>query len=205
MPRRARGIEIKSGPPCVCVCVLLRTHTFHLFHLLRFLFTFCLAPSLYSCFFLDSILFYGNSYCPTDSVMCIYCSICEIGGTGRQAHYYSITGAGRFHQPWAVPDPDGGVASRQADCYIAPECQPSPPRQRSTRHVLNNRECNWLQSGSVSERIPVRAELHLPRWCLRTGQRPDPIQGPLWLNRRTHTHCKDVSKIWPPRCPFSQF
>lgn len=29
--------------------------------------------------------------------MCIYCSICEIGGTGRQAYYYSITGAGHFH------------------------------------------------------------------------------------------------------------
>lgn len=32
MPRRARGIEIKSGLPCVCVSVCLShcTHTFHL-------------------------------------------------------------------------------------------------------------------------------------------------------------------------------
>lgn len=46
MPRRARGIEIKSGPPCVCVRVSHCTHTFHLFHLVNFLFTLC--PSLYS-------------------------------------------------------------------------------------------------------------------------------------------------------------
>lgn len=83
---------------CVCVCVWHCTHTFHLFHLVNFLFyPLSCSISVFLGFFGDSILFYGNSYCSTNSVMCIYCSICEIGGTGRQAHYYSITGAGRFH------------------------------------------------------------------------------------------------------------
>lgn len=95
MPRRARGIEIKSGPPSMCVCVCVTAHT--LFHLLNFFLPSVLLHLCILLVFSDSILFYGNSYCSTDSVMCIYCSICEIGGTDQQAHYYSITGAGRFH------------------------------------------------------------------------------------------------------------
>lgn len=54
------------------------------------------SPRSPPCFWGATVL-YGHSYCSTDSVMCIYCSICEIGGTGRQAYYYSITGAGHFH------------------------------------------------------------------------------------------------------------
>lgn len=71
------------------------THTFHLSFFCQIL---SWPPSLHSspCFWGSTIL-YGLSYCSSDSVMCIYCSICEIGGTGRQAYYYSITGARRFH------------------------------------------------------------------------------------------------------------
>lgn len=98
-----------------------------------------------------------------------------------------------FSQPWAVPDPDGGVASCQADCYGVAECRPSPPSQRFTPHPFNNEECNWLQSGSVSEPIPVRAQLHLPRWCREPGSdptRPRALSIGLIdrVNRHTHAH-----------------
>lgn len=42
---------------CVYVCVSQCTHNFHLFHLLSFLFTLCLAPSLYSSWGFFEILF----------------------------------------------------------------------------------------------------------------------------------------------------
>lgn len=153
-----------------------------------FFYSLSLFISVFYLFFLDSIPSYGNSYCSTDSVMCIYCSICKIGGTGRKNPLLFNNRRRAFSPPWAVPD--AGVASCQADCYIGAECQPSPPRQRSTRHIFNNKRCNWLQSGSVSEPIPVRAQLALPCWCRKLGR--GLTQGSLWLidslNRHTHTH-----------------
>lgn len=65
------------------------------------------------CFFWGTNILYRHSYCSTDSVMCIYCSICEIGGIGRQAYYYSITGAGHFHNHRAINVPDRNVTSHQ--------------------------------------------------------------------------------------------
>ena len=54
--------------------------------------------------------------------MCIYCSICEIGGTGRQAYYYSITGAGHFHNRGLSVSQTETLRHinfrQQTDCYI---------------------------------------------------------------------------------------
>ncbi len=54
--------------------------------------------------------------------MCIYCSICEIGGTGRQAYYYSITGAGHFHNRELSMSQTETLRhinfKQQTDCYI---------------------------------------------------------------------------------------
>lgn len=73
------------------------------------------------CFWGTTIL-YGHSYCSTDSVMCIYCSICEIGGTGRQAYYYSITRAGHFHNHGLSMSQTETLRhinfKQQTDCYI---------------------------------------------------------------------------------------
>lgn len=112
MPRRACGTEMKSGPPSFFAC------TFDLFSAVRFYFdlsSLCpfafprsAAPS-----FWGSTVLYGHSYCSTDSLMCIYCSICEIGGRGRQAYYYSITEAGRFHSHTAINVSDRNITSHQ--------------------------------------------------------------------------------------------
>lgn len=115
MPRRACGTEIKSGPPSLRVWLpytYVHTHTFHLFVKFSFHPLSCFILLRSPCFW-DIVLLYGHSYCSTVSVMCIYCSICEIGGTGWQAYYYSITGAGHFHERWAITVPDRAVASCQ--------------------------------------------------------------------------------------------
>lgn len=66
------------------------------------------APS-----FWGTTVLYRHSYCSTNSVMCIYCSICEIGGTSWQAYYYSITEAGRFHSHRAINVSDRNITSHQ--------------------------------------------------------------------------------------------
>lgn len=121
MPRRACGTEMKSGPPSFCFS---RTCShFSSLSFVKFCFDLpCLPPftlpshpypTLCSLFFWGTNILYRHSYCSTDSVMCIYCSICEIGGTGRQAYYYSITGAGHFHNHRAINVPDRNVTSHQ--------------------------------------------------------------------------------------------
>lgn len=117
MPMRACGTEMKSGPPSFCLCITLTCTLFIPF--VKFcsdlpcLPPFAPLPTLCSLFFWGTNILYRHSYCSTDSVMCIYCSICEIGGIGRQAYYYSITGAGHFHNHRAINVPDRNVTSHQ--------------------------------------------------------------------------------------------
>ena len=112
MPRRACGTEMKSGPPSHSLTLSVspppptHTHTLTLF-----IFFLCqiffwpplplasYPPHTHLLVFWGTTILYSHSYCSTDSVKCIYCSICEIGGTGRQAYYCSITRAGHFHNP----------------------------------------------------------------------------------------------------------
>lgn len=71
------------------------------------------SPTLCSRCFWRTTTLYKHSYCSIDSVTCIYCSICEIGGTCQQAGYYSITWVGHFHNRGAVIVPDRSITSRQ--------------------------------------------------------------------------------------------
>lgn len=168
---------------CVCLC-----HCTHTLSFVKFLFTLCLAPSLYS-----SCVFRFNPLLWKFLLFHWFCYVYLLLHLRNWRHWPTSpllfnNRSWAFPQPCAIPGSDGGVTSCQADCYIAAECQPSPPRQRSTRHVFNNRERNWLQSGSVSELIPVRAQLPLPRWCRELGS--DPTQGPLWLIDRLNRHLR---------------
>lgn len=169
MPRRACGTEMKSGPPSFSVCSSL-THMHALFiSFLQsdFTLTSCLSipshnplPLSPASSFSGTTVLYRHSYCFTDSVMCIYCSICEIGGTSRQAYYYSITESGRFHSHRAINVSERNITSHQfqkADslqycilCIIL-EKKFSPPWQRelnaSNKHAwsLTKRTMQWAQ------------------------------------------------------------
>lgn len=170
--------------------------------------------------FWGTTLLYGHSYCSSDSVMCIYCSICEIGGSRRQACYYSITEAGHFHNRGLSSPPDRNVTSLTNNgriccivvvavvAYIGGEVLgESVNAQHSTRRlILHERAKVWRV-----DLFQNRLWRLLPCTCPTGGMWatpelwPCPTRWSIGCQSASQAHRAGPSEISPSHCPSSPF